>query len=189
MQTLSITGLLYFNDFPLSSFNDLLAHIVKFEEFDKTWTPILTDFFDKWKDTKQVIEDYKQFKVAFNLHMKLENDGIRFLKPILYFADVKIGGVAKILTKDTYILMTKEYYDIDIDRIYNDITKIKNNIETIEADMKDLNDEMETITDAVVISDTDIKINRKIVILWGTEIKGIHIRVGVPDQVLFTWQY
>ena len=91
MQTLSITGLLYVNDFPLSSFNDLLARIIKFEDFDKTWSPILTDFFDKWRDTKEVIEDYKQYKVAFNLHMKFENDGVRLIKPILYFADVKIG--------------------------------------------------------------------------------------------------
>ena len=171
MQTLSITGLLYVNDFPLSSFNDLLARIVKFEDFDNRWTPILNDFFNKWQDYKQVIEDYNQFKIAFNLHLKLENDGVKFIKPILYFADVKIGGVAKILTKDTYILMTKEYYQIDIDRIYNDISEIKTDIETIEANIKDLNEEIETITGAVVISDTDIKINRNIVILWGTELK------------------
>ena len=45
MQTLTITGLLFVNDFPVSSFKELFDSIKKFEDFDKEWSPKLIEFY------------------------------------------------------------------------------------------------------------------------------------------------
>ena len=58
------------------------------------------------------------FKAAFDQFIKFESDGVRFLKSVWYFGDVKIYAVVRTAGKDEYQIMTKEYYDADQLKIY-----------------------------------------------------------------------
>ena len=86
MQTLTITGLTYINEFKVSDFE----LIKKFTEFDNEWTPKLISFFEVWKEAEKDIKNYLYFKAAFDQFIKFETDGVRFLKSVWYFGDVKI---------------------------------------------------------------------------------------------------
>ena len=74
-------------------------------------------FFEVWETAKGNIENYLYFKAAFDQFIKFETDGIRFLKVVWYFGDVKIIAVVRMAGINDYKIMTKEYYDVDQKKI------------------------------------------------------------------------
>ena len=54
---------------------------------------------------------------------KFETDGVRFLKSVWYFGGVKIYAVVRTTGIDEYQIMTKEYYGVDQQKIYEAFEK------------------------------------------------------------------
>ena len=62
-----------------------------------------------WKEVENHIKNFLHFKAAFDQYIKFETDGVKFLKSIWYFGDVKIIAVVRTACINEHQIMTKEY--------------------------------------------------------------------------------
>ena len=86
------------------------------------------------------------FKSAFDQFIKFETDGVRFLQPVWHFGGVKIYAVVRTAGKNEYQIMTKEYYDVDQQKIY----------EAFEQKLLPINTSISVINNEILTTKTNI---------------------------------